>query len=215
MYTYPDHSTNAFLLEEDFENNRHSWEETDSATAMSRVSDGCYEMINHTEDEWHFYAMRTGLCIGHDFLLEATVLVDPSSKTGHAGLIWGVSDYFERFNRFALSASGERVVIMQADRNNRRVFHRFRSEEQPNVPMRSPITFSILRAGTHHHFFINGHHVCTAHNQHFIYEGNQVGFYLEPRMHIRSTAIRMQALSGIQPLRIEDMLKKTVNQGLK
>ena len=198
------------MLDECFVNNQHSWEETDSATAMSRVSTGYFEMINRTEDEWHYYAIGTRLQNGIDFLLNVTILVDSSCKTGHAGIIWGVSEHFERFNRFALSATGERVVIMQADRNNRRVFHRFRSEVQPNVSMHSPIRFCLLRAGTHHHFFINGHHVYTTHNHHFVYEGNQVGFYVEPRMHIHSTSIRVQTILGIPPIRLEDILKKSL-----
>lgn len=207
MPSVPTHTTDSLLLDECFENNQHAWEETDSPTALSRVLNGQYEMINRTEDEWHFYAIETGLHPQQDFQLNATMWVDPGCRTGHAGLLWGVSNHFERFNRFALSASGERVVIMQADRNNRRVFHRFRSEEQPTVPMHLPIRFCLLRTGKHHHFFINDNHVCSAHNQHFMNEGSQVGFYVEPRMHIRAKGIQVRSLRNIPPIQIADILK--------
>jgi len=111
-------------------------------------------------------------------------------------------------NRFTISADGKRAVIMQFEKDYKRVYHRFQTRNIPKLNFKNPVRLTVIKLGEYLYFLINKINVYMAHESQFINDGPYVGYYIEPELSIRSKYIEItkikaspiEALTGFNQL---------------
>ena len=114
----------------------------------------------------------------------------------HFGLVWGFDKNFEYLNRFTLSADGKRAIIMNFEKNHNHIIHRFHKRKLPKINMNEPVQFSIIKLNGNFYFLINKYIVYIAHESLFVNSGNYAGYYIEPRLSIKSNFFEVKKIKS-------------------
>ena len=197
------------VFSEKFQNNRRNWEIVDSETEQANITDGYYHMLNKTYSRWNYYSTGTGLNSKQEFLIDCMIELENNiDHFGHFGLLWGYGTEREYLNRFSLSSNGKRLVVAHFQKDHHVICHRFYNPQFLSINTQQPVRFTIIRLGSYFHFYLNSMEVYMAHVSLFCDEGHNIGFYVEPKLRIRSNflevkkikATSLPLLTGLQQL---------------
>ena len=194
------------LFRDDFDNNLKNWEVAKDNSEESYLSGGHYWMKNTSEDIWMYYKMKMPLQKKGDFIIDTEIEILSKDEYGHAGLVWGFDKNMNILNRFSISADQERFLVMQFDKNHRKMHHRFHSWDLTKTET-NIIRLSIAKLGDYFHFFRQNKLVYTCNAAHFADEGPYFGYYVEPGISIRSSYMEVKKLVT-KPMDSGDVISK-------
>lgn len=170
------------LFSEKFTDNTRNWEETDIESEYAAVGNNGYTMENRGDTNWTFYHLPMPLLKEDHFSLQVRLVVKDNGQEGEFGIAWGFGKKPELLNRFALSSDGRRCTVCCFEKNHRRIFHAFHALLRP--VKRKEYQLSITKAGAYYLFRLNGELLYIGHEHHFTWQGNRMGFYVEPGLKI-------------------------------
>ncbi len=190
------------LLKEDFKNNKRKWEIVDIDTEYSAIKEAYYYMENKSSSQWNYYKNKSTIKPEDFYTLDTEIELLSAGKYGHFGLVWGFDKEREVINRFSLSADGTRAVIMQFEKDHRRIYHRFQTRNIPKINFKNPVRLTIIKLGEYLYFLINKINVYMAHESQFINDGPYFGYYIEPELSIRSKYIEITKIKA-SPIEVD------------
>jgi hypothetical protein len=172
------------ILKDEFIDNRHGWELTNSNTEIAALTDQGYSLENKDIDSWHHFSLFPKVDSLKNLLIQCRIEIDSKAGPGQCGIIWGFDSKLRRLNRFCFSTKGRGCTVMHYEKNHRPVFHRF-YDPFFNIDTSKPILLEIRESNDYWFFRINKQLVYIAHQIHFAEKGNGIGFYLDPGVSIR------------------------------
>jgi len=170
------------------------WETTKDKMEECGFSTDGYCMINKSKWRWMYYKNELPYDASADYILDASIQLMSKETYGHFGLCWGFGNSIETLNRFTVSADKERCTIMQFQKDHIKSYHRF--QQILSSPKTDLFCFSILKLQSYFYFFLNGDLMYLAHKSHFAEQGNQIGFYVEPELHVIGKSFRIGKLTA-------------------
>lgn len=174
------------IIKERFRDNKRGWEITESDTEKSAIENGCFYMHNKQDTTWTFYKMKCKGVVDSDFMVVANIQPLDTKTRGQFGLVWGFNEGIDTLNRFSVSECGKYVLIMDFDKDHRRILYRLGLRDVVKINPKKGVEFCIIKVGDHYYFLINRQLVAICHEQHFTLFGEYIGYYIEPGMQIRS-----------------------------
>ncbi len=198
------------ILRDDFTNNKRKWEITNKEAREAFIKDGSYWMENKSNAGWNYYKIKSPIKTTRNFIIDTKIELLNKNQHGHFGLVWGFDKNKEMLNRFSLSADGERVIIMQFEKNHRRVYHRFHLRILRKINLNQAVRFTIIKIDSFFYFLIDESIVNISHESHFINGGPLIGYYLEPLLSIRSKYIEVKKIKATE-IKAVTGLNKLIN----
>lgn len=189
IFQLPDNIKWETLFYEPFTDNSRNWEEVDIPTEYAAITESGYTLQNRGNSNWTFYHLPMPLLPEDNFELRARIETAERMKEGEFGLVWGFGKKPELLNRFALSTDGRRCTVCYFEKNHRQIFHRFHAL-LPDLST-YPAEFFIRKYGAYYFFYLNNLLVYVGHKYHFTWQGNRIGFYVEPGLSITVTELSL------------------------
>lgn len=183
-------------LKSDFSKGKHQWEQVNNASEESKIENGFYWMKNKSPHNWHYFKTKSPVYHFENVVFDTSIELDSKNEHGHFGLVWGFDKNMEVLNRFSLSADGERLLIMQFQKDHEKIFHRFHKRVTPKINMNQPVRFTIIKMGNYFHFLINQKNMYICHESQFNNNDQFVGYYVEPGLHIKSSYFEIKKLTA-------------------
>jgi hypothetical protein len=181
------------ILRDDFTDNRHGWEITNSALESAALKEEGYCLENKDRDNWHHFSIVPGLESFKDVLIQCRIEVDPKAGPGQLGLIWGFDQNLRHLNRFCFSSGGRGCTVMHFQRNHRPVFHQF-YDPFFQIDLSRPVLMEMRKKNGYWLFRINKERAYIGHQSHFSSLGTGIGFYLDPGVSIRVKTLQVSRL---------------------
>jgi hypothetical protein len=143
-----------------------------------------------------------------EFTIETEIQLLSKDQFGHFGLIWGFDKEDSVMNKFTISADGERALMMQYEMNHKKINYRIQCKNFNKINTINPVKISIIKLGGFYYFCINNELINIVNENHFVFTGSYLGFYLEPGIAIKNnrleikklTARKMKSVSGLEML---------------
>jgi len=183
-------------LKSDFSKGKHQWEQVNNASEESKIDNGYYWMKNKSSHNWHYFKVKSPVSHFENVVFDTSIELISKNEHGHFGLVWGFDKNMEILNRFCLSADGERLLIMQFQKDHEKVFHRFHKRLSPKINVNQPVRFTIIKMGNYFHFLINQKNMYICHESQFNNNDRFVGYYVEPGLHIKSSYFEIKKLTA-------------------
>jgi len=192
------------LLKEHFTSNKRKWEITDNEFEKAEITTDGYTMENKTDSQWQYYKVKSPLKIKDDFIIESAFELMSRDQFGHFGLVWGFDKDHDVLNRFTISADGERALMMQFEKDHKKIYYRIQCKNFRKINMNNLIKISIIRICGFLYFYINSELINVVNESHFVNTGSFIGYYTEPGICIKSKwleikkiyARKMKSVSG-------------------
>jgi hypothetical protein len=196
------------LLRENFTGNKRKWENIDNKNETAFIDNGGYFMENKSISNWHYYKVKTPMKSKDEFIIETEIELLSKEQFGHFGLMWGFDKEDHVINKFTISADGERALMMQFEKDHKKIYYRIQCKDFKKTNTNAPVNFSIIKLGGYYYFCINNELVNIVNEIHFVCSGSYVGFYVEPGIAIKSnwleikklTARKIKSISGLELL---------------
>lgn len=180
------------LFADDFRDLSRQWEQTDIATEYAAITPAGYEMENRGDSQWTFYHLPMPLMKPDDFEVRARIRLLGYTQEGEFGITWGFRRPHDMLNRFALSTDGRRCTVCCFQKNHHRISHAFYALLPP--PEADVWEFSIQKLSPYYLFRLNGRLLYIGHEAHFCWQGNRMGFYVEPGLKIVAKELVLERL---------------------
>lgn len=196
------------LLREQFSSNKRKWEIIDNKNETAFIDKESYFMENKSVSHWHYYKIKTPLKSKDEFTIETEIQLLSKDQFGHFGLIWGFDKEDSVMNKFTISADGERALMMQYEKDHKKINYRIQCKNFNKINTINPVKISIIKLGGFYYFCINNELINIVNENHFVFTGSYLGFYLEPGIALKSnwlyikklTARKMKSVSGLEML---------------
>jgi hypothetical protein len=180
-----------YIINDDFTDNRYSWEIVSSTKENAIISSNGYEIENKDKDRWHHFSLFPDIDSLKGIVIKCKLEVDVNSGLGQVGLIWGFDKSMSRLNRFCVSAEGKGSSVIHFEKNHRPVFHRFYDPFVDSGLFFRPAILEIREKNGYWFFRVNKQLVYIAHEVHFANKGVGFGFYVDPGVKVRVKKLRV------------------------
>jgi hypothetical protein len=181
------------ILQDKFKDNRHDWEHTNSEEEYAAIKSDGYHMHNLRDKRWSYYSIQAPLKKDASFLIETEIEFIDKGEFGQAGIIWGWDKKFGYANRFTISSDGHRVNILCFEKDHRRDTYQFLRLMKKD--MSGVFKLKVMKSGEYYFFLVNDVLINIANEYHFLPPNAQVGYYVEPYLHIRSPHFIIKEIS--------------------
>lgn len=177
-------SNTAYIIKDNFSDNRYGWEVVDSPTEKAAIARKGYVLENRNTQRWHHFSLFPALASLRDISIRCSMEIAADSGMGQMGLMWGYNEKLHQINRFCLSTSGIGCSVMHFERNHLPVFHRF-YDPFVQINTNKPVMLEVREGKGYWYFRMNKQLVYIGHQIHFSNKGSGMGFYLDPGVKIR------------------------------
>jgi hypothetical protein len=196
------------LLRENFTGNKRKWEIIENKYKRTFINNEGYHIENKSISDWHFYKVKTPLKSKDDFIIETEIQLLSKDQFGHFGLMWGFDHEDHVMNKFTISADGERALMMQFEKDHKKIYYRIQCRNLNKTKTSIAIKLSIIKLGGYFYFCLNNELINIVNEIHFAHTGSNIGFYVDPGIAIKSnwleikkiTARKMKSVSGLEML---------------
>jgi len=170
-----------------------SWEIVDNESEKTYIENNHYYIENLTQSRWNYYKHKMPDHTGDNWVITSNIEILSKDQFSQFGLVWGFNEKKEYLNRFAISADGNRAVVMCFQKDHNRVFHRF---QKTFTKHKNENTFelTICKLNNYFYFLLNRELIYICEKSHFAERGPYFGYYIEPGLKIRSSSISVNKL---------------------